>query len=85
MAWQGLANSMYPTSGNELLARRLILLCALVVFVTDKVLSKLLCCLLCRAAQGQVFLRADEEERQQLHRAEEPDSPRGGLPGPTLL
>jgi hypothetical protein len=75
---------MYSISGNELSARRMILMCALVVFVTDKVLSKLLCCLLCRAAQGQVFLRADEEERQQLHSAEEPDSPRSG-PGPTLL
>ena len=74
-------------------------MCALVVFVSDKIFAKIFCCLLCRAAQGQVQLRGGGEEEEQArltaHNAYierqgsrksliEPESPRTETP-PTVM
>ena len=67
---------------EEMLCSRFILIAALVVFVTDKIMSKILCCLLCRLAQGRAYLREDDGDRRRLHDVE-PDSPR--TPQPTLI
>ena len=75
---------------------RFILLCALVVFVTDKILSKFLCFLLCRLSESRLYgsrnslwklyggNNPDDEERRQLHNSDNEDSPRGASQ-PTLI
>ena len=75
---------------------RFILLCALVVFVTDKILSKFLCFLLCRLSESRLYGSRnslwklyggndpDDEERRQLHNSDNEDSPRGASQ-PTLI
>ena len=94
--WQQILSGVEP---DQTPPCRVILVCALVVFVSDKILAKIFCCLLCRAAQGQVQLRGggegEEQARMTAHNAYcqrqgsrksliQPESPRTETP-PTVM
>lgn len=54
---------------------RLILTCALIVFVADKILSKLVCCHLCSSLRTGIEDSESGEENVRLHESDL-DSPR---------
>jgi len=68
--------TLYMVAFVILSAGWLILLSALVVFIVDKILNQIVCCHLCRAAQGQVHLsECGDEEQIRLH-SNDFDSPK---------